>query len=246
MALTLTLTTKKDGEQPQIIARIGETGLATTALANLPNRAQALADPYTHGPALFAALGGEALLIHLNSDQDRLLYLDIASDDDEADGLAWECAILPPRQFLVHRYGLLRLVDREAHLDEMPGPLRLIAQGADALVDQNGTPRETYRLDILAEMQAIERVLSSSQVDALQDALSEDTRTLLHLSCHGDLIKMGNGVEAILELEDENGKLEKLLGSDLMAYASLATLPLIVFSACRVAHAGAVPRPVGR
>jgi len=93
MALTLTLTTKKDGEQPQIIARIGETGLATTALANLPNRAQALADPYTHGPALFAALGGEALLIHLNSDQDRLLYLDIASDDDEADGLAWECAM---------------------------------------------------------------------------------------------------------------------------------------------------------
>jgi len=248
MAITVSLTTEyptpENHHTGQIVARHAETTLATTALTELPDRAAALAAPYIHGLKLYAALGGAALLTLLNADPENLLYLDIPADDP-ADDLAWECAILPPKSFLVHNYALLRLVDREAVLDETPSPLRLVALGADALVDSKGNTRDTYRLEILNEMRQIERVLAASQkavigmriaptVDALQATLSDGQRSLLHLSCHGSVIKTDMGTQPMLHLEDENGGPAKLWGSDLMGLSRLADLRLILLSACRV------------
>jgi hypothetical protein len=81
-------------------------------------------------------------------------------------------------------------------------------------VDAHGRARDTYRLDILAEMRQIERALAASgrdvigqrlapTADALQTALSRSPRALLHLSCHGDLIQTDHGPQPVLHLEDE-------------------------------------------
>lgn len=124
MSLTLTLATREE----HLHVRGPDLPEVITPLDALPSRADALQSPYAHGPSLFAALGGDALLDRLNREPDRLLYLDIPRDDP-ADAVPWECAVKPPRTFLVFRCGLLRLVDREAVLDETPGPLRLVALG---------------------------------------------------------------------------------------------------------------------
>lgn len=230
--------------------------LADTPTAALPGRADCLAQPYEHGPALFAALGGPALLALLDADPERLLYLDIPPGDP-ADVIPWECAIVAPKTFLVHRYGLLRLVAREVILDPTPAPLHLLALGADALVDRHGRARDTYRLDILAEMRQIERVIMSSKqavsgariaptAAALRAALSAHPRALLHLSCHGDVIQTDHGLQPVLHLEDENGGPELLLGSDLISAARLSDLRLMLLSACRTDQQAAVQGRLAR
>lgn len=239
MTITLHLHTQDN----HIYARHEGHTLAETLLTDLPQRADSVAQPYEHGPSLMAALGGEALLALLNNDPDRTLYLAIPVDDP-ADKLAWECAIMPPRTFLVHRYGCLRLVERQIAPDTTPGPVRLIALGADPLVDKNGQPRTGHRLDLLGELKQIERALLESgklvngqrimpTKQALRNALAQSGHTLLHLSCHGDVINTNYGPEAVLFLEDANGGQDKLKGSDLISLASLTDLRLILLSACR-------------
>jgi hypothetical protein len=197
----------------------GQT-LAATPLTDLPDRATATIRPYEHGPALFRALGGEALLALLDADPDQTLYLAIPGDDP-ADAIPWECAIVPPRSFLVHRCGLLRLVERSARLDDRPAPVRLILLGADALVDDKGRARDGHRLDLMSELGQIERVLQESgravsgerispTADALQFALNRTGHALLHLSCHGDVLDTDHGPMPLLHLEDENGGPAKL------------------------------------
>ena len=59
MALTLHVQTHGgNAADAQVVARCAAAPLATTPLAELPNRAQSLTDPDTHGPALLAALVG--------------------------------------------------------------------------------------------------------------------------------------------------------------------------------------------
>jgi tetratricopeptide (TPR) repeat protein len=239
MAIILHLTS----DDHHLHTRHGEQTLATTPLADLPDRAAATIQPYEHGPALFRALGGDALLTLLDADPDQTLYLAIPGDDP-ADAIPWECAVIPPRSFLVHRCGLLRLVERTARLDDRPAPVRLIVLGADALVDDEGHARDGHRLDFLSEMSRVERVLLDSgravsgerispTPDALQFALNRNGHALLHLSCHGDLLQTDHGPIPMLHLEDENGGPAKLWGSDLVDMTRLTDLRLILLSACR-------------
>ena len=97
-------------------------------------------------------------------------------------------------------------------------------------------------------MRKIERVLGESEVDvvgqriaptphALQRALADGRRTILHLSCHGGLIDTDHGVQPVLHLEDEHGGPALLLGDDLVDMAGLTwlnNLRLVLLSACRV------------
>ncbi|MCP4362539.1 MAG: CHAT domain-containing protein, partial [Chloroflexi bacterium] len=239
MSPTLNIVTQND----LIHTRYQDDLLATTPIADLPNRAEILQKPYIHGPALFQALGSEHLHKLLNADPQKMLYLDIPLGDP-ADLIPWECALISPKIFLVHRFGLLRLVKWEVALDDAPAPLRLLALGADALVDKQGRPHDARRLDILGEMRQIERTLAASgkavqgrriapTSAALQNALSDSRRTLLHLSGHGSIIQTDSGPQPVLHLEDENGGPKKLLGDDLISLTSLADLRLILLSACR-------------
>ncbi|MCI0650039.1 MAG: CHAT domain-containing protein, partial [Chloroflexi bacterium] len=240
MSLTLQVTSQNG----QIFVRHQDDTLGVAPVDSLPNWAEILENPFTHGPRLFEILGGQALLNLLNADPNKLLYLDIPLGDP-ADTIPWECAIVPPRTFLVHRFGFLRLVNQELFLDKTPAPLRLVALGADALVDRQGNARDTYRLDILQEMQQIEYTLAKSGQEiagirvaptptALQSALSDGRRTILHLSCHGSIIDTDHGPQPVLHLEDENGGPEKLVGDDLISLTALADLRLILLSACRM------------
>lgn len=220
--------------------------LARTPLAELPTRAAALSEPYANGRTLFAALGGDDLIELLEDDEDELLYLDILAGD-AADGLAWECAIVRDTDFLVTQYPLLRLVGKKAKIKKTAEPLQLIALGADALVDKHGNPRET-RLDILGEMRDIERVWRESgravtaqriapTPQALQTALSKPLPTLLHLSCHGSLMQIGDRQQPVLHLEDDNGGSALLMGNDLHTYVGLnRRVRLVLISACHTSQ----------
>ncbi|MCO5194050.1 MAG: CHAT domain-containing protein [Anaerolineae bacterium] len=242
MALTLHISTHDDHIH---VTRDGAETIKS-ALSGLPDRAQALAAPYEYGPALFDALGGDDLMNALRRERDKTLYLAIPQGDP-ADSLAWECAVKPPKTFLVHRVPLLRLVDAEAWLDDTPGPVRLLALGADALVDKQGRARNTRRLDILQEMRQIERTLHDSgkavtgeriapTPTALGNALGDGRRTLLHLSCHGSVLQTDHGPEPMLHLEDANGVSALLGGNMLTSYLSTAQVHLTLLSACRVAE----------
>ncbi len=239
MALTLHISTHDDHIH---VTRDGAETIKS-ALSGLPDRAQALAAPYEYGPALFDALGGDDLMNALRRERDKTLYLAIPQGDP-ADSLAWECAVKPPKTFLVHRVPLLRLVDGEAWLDDTPASVRLLALGADALVDNQGHARNTRRLDILQEMRQIERTLHDSgkavtgeriapTPTALGNALGDGRRTLLHLSCHGSLLQTDHGPVPILHLEDADGGPTTLTGDALVDFTTLADVRLVLLSACR-------------
>jgi hypothetical protein len=115
MATTIRIYTQDE----QLFAQHGDQFLASTPPAVLPHRAQAVAHPYEHGPAVFAPLGGDALLGLLAADSDRTLCLTI-NVGDRAD--ACECAIMPPHIFLVHRYEQLRLADIRRPINNIPRP----------------------------------------------------------------------------------------------------------------------------
>ncbi|GAB4161498.1 MAG: hypothetical protein Fur0021_34710 [Candidatus Promineifilaceae bacterium] len=71
---------------------------------------------------------------------------------------------------------------------------------------------------------------------ALRRALSRPQPIWLHLSCHGQVISTTNGPLARLLLEDDNGKLHFLTGSDLAALAPAHTARLALLSACDTAE----------
>jgi len=182
----------------------------------------------------------------LASDPDNLLLLDC---DDAADALAWEFATLPERQFLCVKAGMLRTVQpqqtsEDLNTSEVP-QLNFIALAADPLVDQQGQPREGYRLDLDNEMRAIRETLEKSGKrlsafripptrDALIDSLMEGS-AILHLSCHGNVVKTENGPMAVLALETEDGTLDPFLGADLLNVAPRGALRLVLLSACYTA-----------
>ncbi len=116
MTIELTLRTNEQGE---VFAHLGEERLAgPTPLAALPKVPTLRADPFTHGRALYDALGGEALRRRLDGDGDGLLLLDA---DDAAQAAPWEFATTPDREYLACLYGVLRLVDSDAPPPQ-PGP----------------------------------------------------------------------------------------------------------------------------
>ena len=150
------------------------------------------------------------------------------------------------RDLLGCRYGMLRLIEQSAPPPHSNGPLQFIALGADPLVDAKGEAREGYRLDIDNELAAIQQTLANSgkvvqgqriapTKSALQQALRRGP-AILHLSSHGNVVETeAAGPMAVLALEDENGREDRLLGRDLVRMAPRGVLRLVLLSACHTA-----------
>ncbi|MCB9128309.1 MAG: CHAT domain-containing protein, partial [Ardenticatenales bacterium] len=206
--------------------------------------------PFELGQTLYAAMGGEALWTRLNEDTDGLLLLDC---DLQSGTIPWEYAVTPARHWLVARFGFLRyLPDAPAARPAPDGPLNLVVLAADPLVAERD--KKLYALDpfldIETELKAIEATVAASgqaltaqrippTKQSLQSALRHRAPALLHLSCHGNVIPVErNGqtvYEALLQLEDADGKAEMLMGDQLRRLAPAGVLRLVVMSACRTA-----------
>ncbi|MEP7198394.1 MAG: CHAT domain-containing protein, partial [Chloroflexota bacterium] len=224
--------------------------LATTALDSLPPLRRLRADPFVHGPLLFDALGGMALVRALEADgQGQAPPLLLLDADARADAVAWEFAALPDHQLFAVRYGLLRLVDRVAPPAPSGDVINFVALAADPLVDEWGQTREGYRLDVEDELRAVRRVLEQSGValtaqrvpptaDALLRALRRGP-AVLHLTCHGNVSLGDDGPRAMLYLEDDNGQGKWFNGRELVNYPPRGVLRLVLLSACHTAEGDA-------
>ena len=241
MALVLALRRNLDNE---IVANLADgQELARTPADRLPELKRLQADVFTQGRSLMQALGGSALITRLEQDADNLLLLDC---DDETQGIAWEYAVLPDAQLLVAQYGCLRLVDRDCP-PSPTGPINFVALAADPLVDAQDNPREGYRLDLDNELRGIRKTLAESgvalsaqRIAPTQAALRRALRkgpAVLHLTCHGNVVTIGDGPMAVLDLEDDDGKSHPLLGRDLIAMPPRGVLRSVVLSACHSASA---------
>lgn len=253
MALQLHLTATADRHVEARLANSAEPLVPPTPLDNLtriegdsnPYRI----DPFGLGATLWAAMGGPALLEHLEQDADKLLLL---VTDDETAALPWEYVATSDRRFLALRYGLLRLLpDAPPTAVDTSGPLTLTMLAADPLVDKNGRPilhRTRFnpdpepdeikpRLDIDKELQAIGEVVQRSNrtlsakripptIEALQESLTGPP-ALLHLSCHGTVIEQEHNGQVsrqpMLYLEDDSGQEVSLRGDRLANYNSSFT-----------------------
>ena len=168
MSVTLTLLADDQG---RIIATVDDQALgAPTSLDSLP-RIEQDSNPYYYnhyglGEALFAIMGGDTLLDHLEADESDsygLLYL---VTDARTVALPWEYAAMGNKRFLACDYGLLRLLPdvRRVRPPAEQG-LELVALAADPLVDQEGNPRPR-------------RLNSEGELVAIRDRLRDAGRTL--------------------------------------------------------------------
>ena len=226
----------------------GESLAAPVPLESLPASPRdrndpLLKNPYKAGRPLFEALGGEKLLKLLEDDSEGILVLEL---EDEAEDIPWEFAAMPKeRDLLAARYGMVRLVNRDAPPPRGNSPLQLIFLAADPLVDKEGRPREGYRLQFEDEVRRLRRAMTRSprqviarRIPPTEDALRRHLRrgpVILHITSHGDVIDTDAGPVAILALEDETGKEATLPGRDLTRMAPRGVLRLAVLSACHTA-----------
>jgi len=220
----------------------GDRALAEPVpLDQLPPRlaaAPARAEANRVGPALFRALGGEALLEALDADPDGLLLLHV---DPRAEAVPWERATLPDGDLLAVAYSVARVVDRDAAAPPQARPVRqLVVLTADPLVDEQGYPRRR-RLDFDAELRGLSRALHDARVtleayripptrQALLDALRRGP-AVLHLAAHGGVDDQGPQ----LLLENETGRADRLPGRELALRAPRGYLRLVVLAACLTA-----------
>jgi tetratricopeptide (TPR) repeat protein len=209
---------------------------------SLPAIERLQADPFTHGKVLTNALGGETYLLkRLQIDPDNLILLDC---DDKADSFAWEFATCSDGQFICIKAGMLRTVERDAPSITGDGAINFVALMADPLVDEQGNPREGYRLDLDNEMKAIRatlqncgKSLEARRIPPIREELYKALRkgpAILHLSCHGNVVPTENGPMAVLSLEKKDGSQDSFAGSDLMN-TKRGILRLVLLSACRTA-----------
>jgi len=137
---------------------------APTPLAALP-RITGDENPYRYDPIglgqrLYAAMGGDALLSRLDADPDGALLL---VTDEETAKIPWEYAAAPAGAQLAVDYAILRLLpDRPAVPLPQEEKLNFVVLAADPLLDERGNPRTGPKLDIGAELQAIETKLRAS------------------------------------------------------------------------------------
>jgi tetratricopeptide (TPR) repeat protein len=203
-----------------------------------PNRR--VGDPYAAGERLFAALGGTRLLRMLESAADDLLLL---ACDERADRIPWEYAVTPDRRFLFFQCSILRLEPLPAP-PFASDPPRLLVVCADPLLYPDGSI-PAYHLDFDREIRALKQALAKSQRAlvaqrvpptryALREALA-DGPAIVHISCHGALTTVADGVDVVLAFEDDCGNRQVLLGRDLIRYAPRGGLRLVVLSACQSA-----------
>ena len=245
MAVILHLRVEHDKVSP----RVGEKRLAEPvpldALPTPPTQKDQslLTNPFAAGRPLFDALGGKKLLNLLETDPDGVLILQV---DEAAEDIPWEFAPLShERDLLAARYGMVRLIDKTAPSPPANHGLHLIFLAADPVVDQHGNPREGHRLAFDDEMRRLRRVVSNSgrqviarRIPPVRKRLREALRrgpVILHVSAHGKVISTDAGPEAVLSLEDEDGKEALLLGRDLVRMAPRGALRLAVLSACHTA-----------
>jgi tetratricopeptide (TPR) repeat protein len=238
MAITLKLGVDEGG---LVVTFDGQT--VKTALDKLPAIISLQADPFTNGQVLTAALGGDEMLRRLADDPDNLILLDC---DDKADAFAWEFATLPDRQFLCVKAGMLRVVQKTSEVLKTSevSTLNFIALAADPLVNQDGSVRDGYRLDLDNEMKAIRETLRScgknleaKRIPPTREELYKALRkgpAILHLSCHGNVVPTEYGPMAMLALEKNDGSIDAFLGSDLMN-TKRGILRMVVLSACKTA-----------
>ncbi len=250
MAITLALRTDA---RNQIISSLDGSLLATTPLDQVPSLELAQADPYNLGKKLMDALGGAALLQRLNAEgQGQAQPLLLLDCDPRADTIPWEFSALPDHQLFVVQYGLLRLVDAPTFAisvgQPQESPLQFIALAADPLVDEKGNPLDTF-LKLNDEMSAIRRaladcgkLLAAQRVPPTRDALQRALRqgpAILHLSCHGNVVNVNGDLMAALFLEDADGRMDILLGRDLvtMPPRGAQSVRMVLLSACRTDQA---------
>ena len=212
-------------------------------IEKLPTIERLQSDPFLHGITLTKALGGEKYLLErLQIDADNLILLNC---DDQADSIAWEFATCSDGQFLNMKAGMLRTVDRDVSESTGSGTLNFIALAADPLVDEQGNPREGYRLDLDNEMKAIRAVLQNcgknleaTRIPPTREVLNKALRrgpAVLHLTCHGNVVDTPNGKIAVLSLEKKDGSLDPLTGMDLLTMPPRGVLRLVFLSACMTA-----------
>lgn len=240
MAITLNL--REENGQLVVDFDDGRESARTALEALLPiERLQA--DPFTHGKVLTEALGGEKYLLErLQDDSDNLILLNC---DDKADSFAWEFATCTDGQFLCVKAGMLRTVDRAAPPITGEGAITFVALAADPLVDEQGNPRESYRLDLDNEMKEIQaalqncgKSLDAKRIPPTREALNKALRkgpAVLHLTCHGNVVATPKGKIAILSLEKRDGSPDPLTGADLLTMPPRGMLRLVLLSACMTA-----------
>lgn len=68
----------------------------------------------------------------------------------------------------------------------------------------------------------------------MREALA-DGPAIVHISCHGALTTVADGVDVVLAFEDDCGNCRFLLGRDLIDYAPRGGLRLVMLSACQSA-----------
>ena len=213
-----------------------------TALDKLPAIDRLQADPFTNGQVLTAALGGDEMLKRLADDPDNLILLDC---DDKADAFAWEFAtLLRDRQFLCVKAGMLRVVPKTSEVFKTSevSSLNFIALAADPLVDEGGNPREGYRLDLDNEMRSIRETLQNSgknltgrRIPPTREHLNRALRqgpAVLHLTVHGNVVDTPTGALAILSLENKDGGVDFLTGTDLLNMSPRGVLQFVYLSSC--------------
>ncbi|MBN8580179.1 MAG: tetratricopeptide repeat protein [Anaerolineae bacterium] len=238
----MAITLKLREEEGQLVVSF-DNQIVKTTLGQIPAIDRLQADPFTNGQVLIAALGGDEMLKRLADDPDNLILLDC---DDKADAFAWEFATLPDRQFLCVKAGMLRVVQKTSEVFKTSDVLTLnfIALAADPLVNQDGSVRDGYRLDLDNEMKAIRETLRScgknleaKRIPPTREELYKALRkgpAILHLSCHGNVVPTEYGPMAMLVLEKNDGSIDAFLGSDLMN-TKRGILRMVILSACKTA-----------
>ena len=117
--------------------------------------------------------------------------------------------------------------------------------GGDPLVNQDGSVRDGYRLDLDNEMQAIREILrncgrnlTARRIPPTREHLNRALRqgpAVLHLTCHGNVVDVPTGKLAVLALENKDGSIDPLTGADLLNMSPRGVLRMVLLSSCMTA-----------
>ncbi|OKI26358.1 hypothetical protein A6A25_32240 [Saccharothrix sp. CB00851] len=161
--------------------------------------------------------------------------------DQELANLPWEGLVLdgeplalrPSVRLYRHTAGL-----GPTALPQVPGPLRILAviagpdEGGGELLDyEHELSRILDQVDRARREQAYVRILNWGSVDAIRQALTEESFHVLHISCHAR--------SGVLVLETADGRVDEVTADRLTAELVIPgrLVPLVVLAGCATSQA---------